>query len=614
MKRFHSALQLHRVCSRAFILATIGCVALTGSPYSSPAATLVVTNLADNGPGTLRSALTNAQNGDVITFAVTGNIVNSSPQDGMIISNNVAIVGPGANMLAVRGLYRAFYINSGVTVSISGLTFANCVGIDGGGIYNNGGNLSISSCVFTNCKVANLIGGTGLNGYGGFSGGAILNNAGTLAAVNCLFLHNSAGNGNSGLPGNWFGYLLNGGHGGGGGSGGAVYDAGSACFTNCTFGWNSTGYGGDGGNGPSGAPGNGLLGGGAGDGGNGSAVFSTGGVTFVSCTFFGNTNGAGGKAGNGGDGYYVNNRGGNGGNGGNAGSGALYCTGSAKLIACTFANNTAGQGGNGGSGGHGANNANGGPGGKGGNGGNSGNGGSGGGILGPSTNSAFSLQNVLIAQNLAASAGLAGSGGTGGSGTSSGANGSAGFSGTAGTGPDLCGSFISQGHNLVGLRTGNSGFTNNVLGDIVGTNTTVNAKLGTLTNNSGRVWTCALQNGSPALDAGDDTIIGSPLNLTNDSRGYPRKSGSHVDIGAYENQWATAPVTFKSAITGGGVQLMITNAPGAYFTVLGAGSLTTPLASWTVLGVMSEISPGQFQWTDASYTNRSLRFFRLRNP
>ncbi|MEI6193744.1 MAG: choice-of-anchor Q domain-containing protein, partial [Verrucomicrobiota bacterium] len=349
-----------------------------------------------------------------------------------------------------------------------------------------------------------------------------------------------------------------------------------------------------------------------GDAGNCSAVFSLGGATFAGCTFYGNTNGAGGTGGTGGAGYLSSFPGAKGGNGGKAGSGTLYCTGAVQLIACTSVANTAGKGGNAGSGGAGANNTTGGWGGNGGNGGNGANGGSGGGIFGPSTNSAFTLQNVLIAQNLAGSAGSAGAGGAGGS--NAGSSGSAGTNGVAGTGSDLNGSFISQGHNLVGLSTGNTGFTNNLLGDIVGTNTTINAKVGLLTNNSGWVWTCALQNGSPALDVGDDTITGGPLNLTNDARGYPRKSGSHVDIGAYENQWAVTLVNFNAAITGSGVQLAIINTPGAYFTVLASSSLTTPLANWTVLGVMSEISPGQFQWTDASYANRSLRFFRLRNP
>jgi CSLREA domain-containing protein len=40
---------------------------------------------------------------------------------------------------------------------------------------------------------------------------------------------------------------------------------------------------------------------------------------------------------------------------------------------------------------------------------------------------------------------------------------------------------------------------------------------------------------SPAIDAGDDGVIGSPLNLSTDQRGLPRKLGVHVDIGAVES-------------------------------------------------------------------------------
>jgi len=46
----------------------------------------------------------------------------------------------------------------------------------------------------------------------------------------------------------------------------------------------------------------------------------------------------------------------------------------------------------------------------------------------------------------------------------------------------------------------------------------------------------ALLGGSPAIDAGDDSVLGAPLFLTTDQRGpgFARKSGSHVDIGAFE--------------------------------------------------------------------------------
>jgi hypothetical protein len=66
-------------------------------------------------------------------------------------------------------------------------------------------------------------------------------------------------------------------------------------------------------------------------------------------------------------------------------------------------------------------------------------------------------------------------------------------------------------------------------------------KLGPLQNNGGPTFTHALLAGSPAIDAGDDSVLGAPLNLSTDQRGpgFPRKVGSHVDIGAFEAQFNT---------------------------------------------------------------------------
>jgi hypothetical protein len=57
-----------------------------------------------------------------------------------------------------------------------------------------------------------------------------------------------------------------------------------------------------------------------------------------------------------------------------------------------------------------------------------------------------------------------------------------------------------------------------------------------LRNNGGLTPTLALLPGSPAIDAGDDSVVSAPTNLTTDQRGigFPRKSGLHVDLGAYE--------------------------------------------------------------------------------
>lgn len=413
---------------RRWCAITLALVGWLGRPASSPAATLVVTSLAKSGAGSLRATLASAQNGDVITFAVTGTITNIS-SGGFVISNSVSLVGPGPGELTIMctNWYPGLVVSGG-TSSISGLTFYHC-----GGAVNNSGYLTESNCVFINNYASN--GGiTGLNGGPGFagSGGGAIYNLGLLTAVNCQFFNNGAGAGGLGCPIPPYEFYsftayTTGGNGAGGGSGGAVYDLGTASFLNCTFGGNTAGDGGMGGWGESGTgnyasgshginPGPGFAGGNGGDGGNGGAVFTAHGAKFVNCTFFGNTAGAGCSGGPGGNAYlppnyYYPYAGGNGGNAGNAGSGTIYCTGACQLVACTFYNNSAGAGGNAGNGGNGSTDlsGNGGPGGSGG---NAGFGGSGGAIYGPrSSGTNFLLQNVLIADNSYGYSGAAGSAG-----------------------------------------------------------------------------------------------------------------------------------------------------------------------------------------------------------
>jgi len=75
-----------------------------------------------------------------------------------------------------------------------------------------------------------------------------------------------------------------------------------------------------------------------------------------------------------------------------------------------------------------------------------------------------------------------------------------------------------------------------------------------------------------------------------------------------------AAITLASALANGSFQITLTNTPGASFTVLGAGSLALPASNWTVLGSATEISPGQFQFTDSQAANYPHRFYRLRSP
>ncbi len=103
----------------------VGVLLLAATTMSAHAATITVTNTNDSGPGSLRQALANANNGDTINFAVTGMI--SLTSGGLGITKNVTISGPGFNQLAVNGNQALFVF--GVfpqrTVSISGLRITN---------------------------------------------------------------------------------------------------------------------------------------------------------------------------------------------------------------------------------------------------------------------------------------------------------------------------------------------------------------------------------------------------------------------------------------------------------------------------------------------------------
>ncbi|MEZ6035156.1 MAG: DUF2341 domain-containing protein [Planctomycetaceae bacterium] len=94
--------------------------------------------------------------------------------------------------------------------------------------------------------------------------------------------------------------------------------------------------------------------------------------------------------------------------------------------------------------------------------------------------------------------------------------------------PDLQGTYVSSGSNLIGDGTGQSGLINNVNGDKVGTGAApINPLLGALQSNGGSTLTHALLAGSTAINAG--TAPGAP---TADQRGISRVG--LVDIGAYE--------------------------------------------------------------------------------
>jgi predicted outer membrane repeat protein len=103
--------------------------------------------------------------------------------------------------------------------------------------------------------------------------------------------------------------------------------------------------------------------------------------------------------------------------------------------------------------------------------------------------------------------------------------------------PDVSGDFDNTGHNLIGIDSGSSGFSN-ANGSIVGTRSNpIDPKLGALAFNGGPTKTHRLLASSLAIDAGE---IDHKNPLKTDQRGFPRvKDGNGdgravVDIGAFE--------------------------------------------------------------------------------
>ena len=154
----------------------------------------VVTNSADSGPGTLRSAITNAASGAVITFdrSLSGATITLS--NTLTINTNLTIDAsalPGGVQINGNHAVQIFNVATNMTVFLNSLTITNGYSTNsGGGIYNDG------ALTLTNCTLSGNSAPSG-SGYGG--GGGIYNNGNGLLTLNqCTLSGNSATDGGSG--------------------------------------------------------------------------------------------------------------------------------------------------------------------------------------------------------------------------------------------------------------------------------------------------------------------------------------------------------------------------------------------------------------------------------
>jgi hypothetical protein len=176
----------------------------------------VVTNSADSGPGTLRSAIINAASGAIITFdpSLSGATIRLSTT--LTIKTNLtidALALPGGLQINGNGSVQIFNVATNLTVFLNSLTITNGYFPEGwstafgGGIYNDG-TLTLNHCT--------------LSGNSAAGGGGIWNR-GLLTLNQCTLSGNSA-------PG----------------EGGGIYNDGLLTLNQCTLSGNSTigGFGG----------------------------------------------------------------------------------------------------------------------------------------------------------------------------------------------------------------------------------------------------------------------------------------------------------------------------------------------------------------------------------
>ncbi len=154
----------------------------------------LVTNLNDNGPGSLRQKIADACEGDTIRFDIglKGGCINLINQ--LNITRNLVIEGPSNSyiMLNGGGLTRHMKIATQVNLTISCLTFVQGNSSMGGAIMNQG-VLTAYDCTFKN-NLATL------------AGGVISNQSGIATLVACTMEKNNS-NGRGGAVDNIPGIL-----------------------------------------------------------------------------------------------------------------------------------------------------------------------------------------------------------------------------------------------------------------------------------------------------------------------------------------------------------------------------------------------------------------------
>ena len=142
---------------------------------ASPAPNTIVFDTA--GAFATPQTITLTQNDSNLAFGPTA----------LVITSDVTIVGPAGGLtISSNNTHRVFAVASGATLTLQALTVTGGLATAGGGIYNNGGTLTIDTCTISGNSVD--------NGYGGG-----IYNAGALTIDTSTISNNTAGGAGGGV-------------------------------------------------------------------------------------------------------------------------------------------------------------------------------------------------------------------------------------------------------------------------------------------------------------------------------------------------------------------------------------------------------------------------------
>jgi predicted outer membrane repeat protein len=153
-----------------------------------PANVITVTNGNDSGPGSLRQALADAQDGDTINFDPSVNIVTLTTAE-LAITKSITISASPQMVTVQRSSqteFRIFHVMPGYSVEINGLTISggHITGDNGGGILNDNSTLTFADCTVSGNTIVSASSANN-------SGGGIYN-SGTMSLNQVIVNNNNA--------------------------------------------------------------------------------------------------------------------------------------------------------------------------------------------------------------------------------------------------------------------------------------------------------------------------------------------------------------------------------------------------------------------------------------